>query len=179
MFFPISLVILIGLLLLPATLTIRMEQRWEFGPFLLLLLIFAIGLSRLRFSMAGNLVGTAMLICLCANALVIEKRVSQSFPAISYVYAGQFASSVMRNVVVPMASPFGTPVVLVTISGNCIGTLLDGGFFVVHEGQYRRVECVNSTAEAHPKDFPPNTRIYDSITPDSLVDVTDQWRSKR
>jgi len=177
-FWPLWLLILMALLLLPATLTIRMEQRWVLGSYFLFLLLIAAGVGRLIATGINRSIVMVMLICLTVCTAVIEARVSKSFQDIFFVDKGRYAEAIRRAVVDSKSSPPGAPVILVTDPGHCIATLLDGGFFVVYEGMHRKLQCVKSPADASPSAYPSDTRIYISQTPDQFVDVTDQWRSK-
>lgn len=173
---PSGLVVLIGLLLLPATLTIRMEQRWELAPFFLGLLIVARGLNRLAEVKRGGLIVKACCLVMCVSAAVIEIRISRSLDVVSYLSVDRFARSVKENVVDTRSSEPGAPLVFVASPGYCIGILLDGGFFVVYEGMYRKVTCVNSIADAPASAYPDKTRIYEWLAPNRLVDATSEWR---
>lgn len=176
---PFSLASLIVLLLIPAVLTIRMEQRWELGPFMLLLVILAGGLSRLTLLCRSKAIATALLICLISSIAAIEVRVSHSFSSIFFTYDTHFADSVKKSIIDARGSAPGTALVFIAIPGNCISTLLDGGFFQIYEGKFRSITCVDSIQAADPRAFPSQTRMYVSETPDRLVDVTAQWKSKQ
>jgi len=174
---PMMLLTLIGLLLLPAVLTIRMEQRWELGPFFLVLLICAIGIGRVIVTKHGRAIVVVVLVCMCIGESIVELRVSKSFSVISYVYAGNYAEAVKLAAIDSKLSAPGAPLIFVTFEGNCVGTLLAGGFFVVYEGKYRSLQCVSSLEDLSDRDVSPDARIYASTHDKLVTDVTDQWRA--
>ena len=174
---PYALLALILLLLLPSILTIRMEPRWEVAPFFILLLLISCGAGRLMNTNLGKKSAFIMMAVLSVGSAIIESRVSQSFNSISFVSGGIYADSVKHAIVDTKLSPPGESLILVTHSGNCIGTLIDGGFFLVYEGKRRTLDCVPSLADANPTNYPQSSRIFASNSANQLVDFTNEWRS--
>jgi hypothetical protein len=176
---PLAFVLLTVLLLVPPALTIRLEQRWEVAPFFMLLLVAASGIAQIRTTGTKQKLLPVLLGGLLLCAAVIEARVSQSFGSVFYVYGDTYAAAAKRAIIDTRSSAPGTPIVLVSPPSNCGGTLLDGGFFLIYEGVVRRVYCVGSKDAASAVDYPVGTRLFESPSTDSLVDVTDGWNSQR
>jgi len=149
------------LLLLPPSLTIRMEQRWELTPFLILLLLVAIGIDHLALASVFN-----------------DFKVSKSFDKIFLVSSERYAASVKKFVIDQNRPPTGQDIALVTQESNCQWALMYGQeFFTFYEGTPRTARCINSLDDmaALPS---MSTRVYVSASDRELVDIIEDWRLK-
>ncbi|SKC81842.1 hypothetical protein SAMN05445504_3194 [Burkholderia sp. CF099] len=162
--------ILIALLLLPAVLTIRMEQRWELGPFYLFLTITAAGFGVLIERGSGVVAGCA-LVLLAVSSFFIESRISKSLDVVSYLSVDRFAVAAKRAIVDPPTSSKEGELIFVADPGYCVGTLLDGGFFLVYGGKYRPVSCVPNAAQAREDACRRHARLLEWTAPEALVEV--------
>jgi hypothetical protein len=172
---PLLFLILGGFVLFPAILTIRMEQRWIFATFILVMLLLPVSLSKLytnrRFLTTSLMVG--MVCCSIALDTVIMKHFDQLY----FSYAAHFAELVKRDIV-DKGVEKSSPVVFFIGAEQCSWTIGNGGFFRVYEGSQRDVKCFNSVDDSLKENFPKNTKFY-KVNPDELKDVTNLWRDAK
>ncbi|WP_343655882.1 hypothetical protein [Paraburkholderia caribensis] len=162
--------ILIALLLLPAVLTIRMEQRWELGPYYLLLTIVASGFGVLL-GRGKTAIAACALVLLAVSSFFIESRISRSLDIVSYLSVDRFAVAAKRAIIDPPTSSQEGELVFVADPGYCVGTLLDGGFFLVYGGKYRPVSCMSNVAQARADACRRHARLFEWSSPEALVEV--------
>jgi hypothetical protein len=170
---PILLVLLVGLLILPPSLTIRMEQRWELAPFLILLLLVAIGLDRAASrAVFKNMAIPAAAVIALASAF-IDFNVSKSFDKIFLVSSERYAAAVKKFVIDRNPPPQGQDIALVTQESNCGWALMHGQeFFTFYEGAPRTARCINGLDDISALPSMP-ARVYVSALNGALVDVTE------
>ncbi|AUT69258.1 hypothetical protein C2L64_13895 [Paraburkholderia hospita] len=161
---------LIVLLLLPAVLTIRMEQRWELGPFFLFLTMVACGFGVLH-DQGNRLLATYALSLIVAGSVVIESRISRSFDEVAYLSVDRFASEVKHTLVDQQGALRDGEIVIVADPGYCVGTLLDGGFFLVYGGNYRPVSCAKDIAQARLEACRSGARLFNWTASKTLVEL--------
>jgi len=165
------LVLLAGAVLVPPALTIRMEQRWELQPFVLLLLLLAWAAGRARAYMsrrrAAVLVGIAALASVGQDMLM-----SDYFDRIFLRSSARVATMALRDIAEREPGAV-TPVALLLSEEHCYWTLREGAFFTVYSGKARPVRCLAGLSDAKPT---PDTRLY-ADAGDHLLDVTSDWRA--
>lgn len=170
---PMILICLTVLLLLPPVLTIRVEQRWLLAPFLVLLLIFVCSVNawRERTAVGGWVLAAGVFL----SSLSIDSIFSAYFPRISFVSTEAFAATVKRDVAdkYPGAS---SPVGFFLNKPYCTWTLMNGQFFSVYGGRKRSIYCAQTIQEA--EEFPADARIYDFNASGELIDITADWKAQ-
>ena len=173
---PALLLILGALLLVPAVVTVRLEQRWVFASFVLIVLLVPASLVALQrsrqFGPISLLVGVV-----CVSSMALDTVIMKHFGNLYFVSSARFAEAVKAAIVDAHVDRSGG-IVLVAAPEQCSWTLASGGFFRVYEGKAREIQCVNSFAEAVRIDLPGNPRIF-AMSSGVLSDVTEAWRSER
>ncbi|MES2626570.1 MAG: hypothetical protein V4628_14895 [Pseudomonadota bacterium] len=173
---PLLLLILGGLMLGPPALTIRMEQRWVFAPFIVTLLIFAwaVGVQRQR-----TIVPVGILAAVIGFGTVIsDTLIAAHFEQIFFVTSGRLASITKRDIVDtdPLQS---TPLAFLTNGDHCSWGLFNGEFFRLYGGNKRTVSCFNSVDELTAAGLPENTHIYGlNSSPLRFIDVTSELATR-
>jgi len=169
---PLLLLGLAGMLLVPPLVTIRIEQRWLFEPFILVLLVFAWACGTRRHPASPPTWILALGIGL--TSLASDSLIARSFGEIFFVSGGQFAKVAKRDIA-DKDPGRSTPVALIANADNCNWTLLKGGFFRLYGGTRRTVVCFDSMDEIQKFEFESGTRIYGvASSPLRLMDVTDE-----
>lgn len=171
-YWPLALLVLMGLLLTAPVLTIRMEQRWELAPFFLMLAIVAIAMQKMLGREPWQVAAVMMLVGLVVSAGAIESRIIQSTSDIFFYTWSRFATEVKASIIDSNQSAPGTPIVLVTDPGNCSVILLYGAFFLIYEGKMRELSCITDPRAALPLGF--RGRVYQEVAPYQLKDITGQ-----
>ncbi|MFM0568783.1 hypothetical protein PQQ88_10700 [Paraburkholderia caledonica] len=139
--FAIALVVL---LLAPPVLTIRVEQRWMYAPFAVLLAILAWS-TRLD----GRKVWVPVIASLvaCASLLAVDTRLSAFFPRIYLSYAATASEIAKRDLVDAHAAPVGGDLLLQISADNCRWTFIEGRFFELYDGKPRNLTCYTDSKE--------------------------------
>ena len=166
---PALLLILAAFLLIPALLTIRLEIRWLYASFIMVLLVCAWAVSAVS-SNARRRVAVAVVL-LCATSVMLDTAIMRSFGELFFVYAGRFAELVKRDIVDRHPEQKGG-VALLAEQGECGFTLLSGAFFRVYGHGKRKVYCFDSVDAAAQAKLPDDTRLYMEKSK-QLIDVTD------
>ncbi|MGT2471962.1 hypothetical protein [Paraburkholderia terrae] len=135
---------LFAFLLAPPVLTIRVEQRWMYAPFAVLLAALA---WSTRFS--GRKAWVPVLASLMASAslLVLDTRLSEFFPRIYLSYSATVSDIAKRDIVDAHAAPIGDDLLLQISPDNCKWTFIEGRFFELYEGKRRELICFMDSNE--------------------------------
>lgn len=176
--FPWLLVLAAGLVTAPATMTIRMEQRWELAPFFILLTLVSVCIGQQARRQWCRVVPAIVVVLLFGSHIAIEFAVSASFPKIFFVNEATYARAVKDRIIGNPAIRTGENVVLIAEASHCAWGLLSGhGLFDFYEGRGRSATCVKDsrTAGAIAGARP----IFASVSPSKLIDVTRQIRRRR
>ena len=162
------------LLLVPPMLTIRMEQRWELQPFILLLLLLAWAYGRSsegRMQRRRNIAVIAVAAFSLASAGI--DLLYSHFNKRIYMFASAgVAALVQRDVVAGAPDVVPARLVFLLSKDHCDWTLRQGSFFRIYADGDRPIDCVESLADVA---VGAGTRIY-ADTGDHLVDVTAEWQ---
>lgn len=173
---PALLMALACAMLLPSLLTIRLEQRWLFAPFTVVMLMAAWAVGTYRGRMAIG--ATAVVAILACASIVLDTVIMRHYDRFYLVYYGRFAELVKKDIVDPEPGASG-PVALIGPEDHCAWTLMRGGFFRIYGGEARRLECFASASAAANAELPAGTRAYTAGSATQLVDVTDQIEALR
>ncbi len=171
---PVALFILALILLIPPIATTRLEQRWLFAPFILMLLIgaWAVGQQSQRSRVPIWL----LLIFLATASISLDSLLLKHFNQIFFVYSSRYAEMVKRDIVDkdPKSS---APLKLLAHPEHCQWSLFGGSFFQIYGGHSRPLECISLNTGAI-KDDRQDTQIFAETTPGHLTDVTADWHAK-
>jgi len=166
---PLLLLMLGGALLVPAVLTIRLEQRWIYASFILLMFLFPLALHRQRMPFYGSL----LLAVMCFASATLDGVIMKHFNQLYFAYAAHFAELVKRDIIDSGADK-SSSIVFFTGADNCHWTLQKGGFFRIYGGEKRQVRCFNSVDESLSAAIPLRSKFY-RAGPQHLIDITDNW----
>ncbi|EEF23146.1 conserved hypothetical protein, partial [Ricinus communis] len=97
-------VVLFALLLAPPVLTIRVEQRWMYAPFAVLLAVLA---WTTRLNGRTRWVPVVASLTACASLLVLDTQLSAYFPRIYLSYATTASEIAKRDIIDTHAAPIG------------------------------------------------------------------------
>jgi len=166
--FPLLLALLAAAMIVPAAMTIRMEQRWELAPFFLLLCLVAAASSANK----NRLVPAVAVVALCSAHIWVDLAANPGFKLMAIMYEERYARTV-KDSVIPETKP-GQSVYLVGDESHCSWALLRGtGFFTFYEGSDRKATCISSALDARNGEAP----IFAPASPAKLVNVTAQVRA--
>jgi hypothetical protein len=140
--YPLFGIVLIVLLLVPPVLTIRVEQRWLYAPFAVVL-----GLLAWASRYSGRKVLIPFSACLigCTSLIVLETRLAEFFPRTYLVYSSTVARIAKRDLIDTHAAPVGGDLVLQLAPENCGWTFIEGRFFELYEGKARHAYCARDS----------------------------------
>ena len=117
---------LAGLLLAPATLTIRLEQRWLVEPFALVVLSASWCVGRI----ASRPLGGAVFAALALASIIVDTRLKAAFPDIYMVFGEREAVNIKRATLDKEPRP--SRVVVVGPAEVCDWILQHGDFFTFY-----------------------------------------------
>jgi len=174
---PFMFLALIGLLLLPPVMTIRIEQRWLVQPFLILIMISAWATGTLENRLKS--LGIAVFTVLSVASFSVDSYLSSSFSGIFFVYSAKAAEIIKRDIVDVDVSDKKP---LLFIAGTDVGDwiLMNGEFFRLYGGQKRFVACFDDISQLRKK-YPENIDDCQIVMmkPDAALDITDDIRAMR
>ena len=165
---PALLLILAAFLLTPALLTIRLEIRWLYASFIMVLLVCAWAVSAVSRNTRRRVAVAVVL--LCVTSVALDTVIMRSFGDLFFVYSGRFADLVKRDIVDKHPDQSGG-VALLAEQGECRFTLLSGTFFRAYGHGRRKVYCFDSVDAAAQAKLPGDTRLYMEKSK-QLIDVT-------
>ncbi len=145
---------LISLLLMPPILTIRVEGRWEYAPFALILLSFASAYGLLT----GILKKNIGVICIIASIaiLIIDNRISQSFDRIYMVGWAKFGNAIRTDMIPPFTKQKNSNEILLLADQEACGTVKINRLFELDTNRKPIIFCAESKEDltalktAHP-----------------------------
>lgn len=166
------LLVLAGLLLAPALVTIRLEQRWLLAPFTIGMLIpaWAVGVVTRQ---EGRSTVAAFAVVASIASIAVDTAVMHYYDRLFFISSPRFAEMVKRDVIDRDPRSQGDVALLVS-ADQCNWTLFNGGFFRIYGGKARKVHCFATQEEAKSAGLPPGTRIYGLEGAQRLVDLTDR-----
>jgi len=180
-FYPLMFIaVLWFLLLVPPVMTIRVEQRWLFGPFALLLLMAAWAAGQTRRTMRK--LATVCVLGLCGASIVLDSQLAQHFGQIYMISSAKFAESARRDIAdVDPGSHY--PVLLFANSVDCNWVLQKGSFFSIYDSGKREVKCVDSNnfktmIRLIKEPLASNTKVYQATSENQVIDITAMWKAR-
>jgi hypothetical protein len=145
--YPVLFASLAGLLLIPAIVTIRLEQRWLFAPFALLLLCLCWGAGAAAVGRRQIFTLTGLIALACIGSIVLDQMLSKYFNQIYFIGATQFAEDVKRQFIEGQEAKVD-PVILIAGRDQCDWTLANQLFFLLYAGKGRTLICADDVPTA-------------------------------
>lgn len=165
---PLLLLILAAFLVTPALLTIRLEIRWMYASFVMIMLIGAWAVSVVPSNVRNRFI--AIIMMFCATSIALDTAIMRSFGQLFFVYSAKFAELVQRDIVHKHPERRGG-IALLAEEGHCNFTLLSGAFFRVYGDGQRPVHCFSTLDAAAAAKLPADTYLYREKN-NQLVDLT-------
>lgn len=165
---PLLLLILAAFLVTPALLTIRLEIRWMYASFVMIMLIGAWAVSVVPNNVRKRFI--AIIMMFCATSIALDTAIMRSFGELFFVYSAKFAELVQRDIVHKHPERKGG-IALLAEDGHCNFTLLNGAFFRVYGEGQRPVYCFSTLDAAAAAKLPADTYLYREKN-NQLVDLT-------
>ena len=172
---PILLFVLSLLLLLPAISTIRVEQRWLFAPFILMLLAVAWAVGQKQRKVRTHM--WPLIIILSVSSILLDLTIMKHFNNLFFVYSARFAEMAKRDIADKYPGQTWS-IELVAAASHCDWTLQNGGFFRLYGGQQRQIKCITTNDISGDGEFDSRTRVFAELSPGYLSDITNE-RQKR
>jgi len=157
---PVYLFLLAILLLIPATLTVRIEQRWELAPFDLLLLIAACGVRKLSSHRISFNFALVLLTCFILGFGIEEWYLTRGFSKFFLIYEQKAVAMVKEKIIDEHVALPGVPLLFVSYPGNGQWGLANGGLFLIYEGKKRSVFYIDQLKDVVATNYPPETQIF-------------------
>lgn len=170
---PFLLLTLGVILLAPAILTIHLEQRWIFTPFILIIYLLPVALTR---SYHPKLVAFAsgLLVIICVASVALDTLIMQHYDRLYFVNSARFAQQVKEEIIDKRVEKIGSSIFF-SSEVQCSWTLMKGGFFKIYEGAPRDIKCFSSVEESFNAKLPDNVHFY-KVSGNQLKDVTTSWQ---
>lgn len=169
---PLLFAILIIFLLVPAISTIRLEQRWLFSPFILLLLLCAWSCGKLKTNSRNA--ASILVIMISISYFYLDTVIIKHFNNLFFVYSARYADIVKRDIADKYPGQT-SPLRILTNPDHCEWTLIKGGFFRIYGGRARDVKCININDISGNSLIDGASRIFADQPQGSLLDITDYW----
>lgn len=166
---PLLLLILASFTLFPALLTIRLEQRWLFMPFALIVLIPAWAVGHVSSGKRNLAIGLACIFGL--SSVAVDSIAMRHFDRIFLINSAHFAQLAKRDIV-DLDSTSSEPIRIVADASHCEWTLRRGMFFGIYGKGIRLTTCYASVAEATKGGMPPGEELFVYNADDKLVNMT-------
>lgn len=168
--------VLAGLLLIPAISTIRLEQRWLFAPFILMMFAVAWAVGQQRGKL--KVLMTLLIVILAATSILLDSIFIKQFDEIFFISSARFAEIVKRDIADEFPGQ-SSDIDLLTNPDHCGWVLQSGGFFRIYGGKERKVNCVSlRDVQVEAQNAPRTSRVFAESTPGKLSDITESWRTQ-
>jgi hypothetical protein len=152
---PCLFIFLAFLILLSASITIRMEQRWILSSYVLLLITFGWFFSILY--VGRKFLAYFLLFIFCFSAISLDSLLMKFFYRVYYVYSYKFAEIVKRDVTDKYSFSNDSKIYFVARKEFCQWVLRDGNFFRIYNHNVQKTECID---ESEIKQIPINESVY-------------------
>lgn len=172
---PIMLIFLAALVLGPGLLTIRLEQRWIYTPFILCVLALSYWIGQMR-----PIRGFVVALLLAVTSITLDSAIMAYYSNVFFISSPRFAGLVRHDVLENHGLHLlpGEEIAFVAEQSQCRWSLLNGKFFRVYEGAERPVRCFDSIDSVVRAKLPGNTLVF--VERDgSLVDMTADYLALR
>lgn len=164
-YFLLSGTILIALLFLPPIFTIRVEGRWEYAPFMLLLLSFAwsYGLTK---TISNTLMG---IVCIIASfaSIALDTHISKHFGITNWwngiymVYEAKISNALLRDVVPRFIDNQSSNEIIILADKSICDTLISLKYFEFYANKKALLFCAKSVPDLKTlKNQHPNALLF-------------------
>jgi len=172
---PILLVAIALLLLIPPISTIRVEQRWLFAPFILMLLVstWAVGQPQSK----ARIAILTLIVTVSVSSILLDSAIVKHFDQLFFVSSGRFADMVKRDIADKYPGD-SSDIELWASEDQCQWSLLRGRFFRIYGGQARKVRCVSANDYSVRSKFGLGTHIFAEVSAGHLADITNEWQAR-
>ena len=140
---PCLFIFLAFLILLSASVTIRMEQRWILSSYALLLITFGWAFSILFIE--RKFLAYFLLFIFCFSAISLDSLLMKFFDRVYYVYSYKFAEIVKSDVADKYSFNNNSKIYFVAPKELCQWVLRNGDFFRVYNHNPQKIECVEKS----------------------------------
>lgn len=165
-------IVLLGFLtatLIPALLTIRLEQRWLMIPFAAFMLV-PVWASGLFVGRARQLSGAAV-VWMCLALVMLDTLIARHFPNVFMIGSRNVADAVHQDLAM-LSKGSRRPIGLLAGEEHCNWTLGKGKFFEVYGRDHRDLKCFSTIEDAAAK-LPVGGQVFAIDVEEGLVDLTD------
>lgn len=172
---PILLVLLALLLLAPPILTIRLEQRWLFASFILMLLVCAWAAGQYKNKLKVSIAW--LIVIISASSILLDSVIKKHFDNVFFVSSARFAEIAKRDIADKYpGQTWG--IQLLANRDQCHWSLLSGNFFRIYGGQRREIKCIS--LNDYPKEGSINSEehVFVESSIGHLSDITAEWQAK-
>lgn len=166
----VLVLMLAAALLVPALVTVRLEQRWLLAPFIIGLLVVAWAAGTVPRD-RRHVTIAVLAVVLASASFAVDTAVMRHYDRLFFISSPRFAAFVKRDIVDRFPDQTGD-VALLTSADQCNWTLSKGGFFRIYGGKTRKVHCFVTLDEARRAGLPAGTHIYGPEGTDRLADLT-------
>lgn len=172
---PLLLLVLAVLLLIPPVLTIRLEQRWLLSPFSLVLFIITWSASQVK-SKINFRIGI-LIVILSVSSVLLDSVIIKNSHQFFLFSSAHFAEMVKRDVVDKYPGQ-SWDIDLASQPSDCSWILQGGGFFRVYGGKFRETRCVSLSDPRDDIKFSADKRVFAEISSGRLSDITMDWENR-
>jgi len=172
-YWPTILLGLAFILLIPPVLTIRMEQRWLFAPFILLLMAIAAvyGLaSKISERKIAGFIGAAISI----SSLSLDHEIMSHYSNTFYVASSRFSEIIFNNINIIKNDKIES-IYLLKEKSYCSWVLNNGEFFRLYSDKKINTECIELSSSINNKS---KIKIFKDSPSGNLTDVTEEFSNK-
>ena len=166
---PLLILMLGGALILPAVMTIRLDQRWLYLSFVLIVLILPLTFG-IRSELQAKF-SSVLFLLLSMISMSLDTVIMKYYGNLYFSYSSDFATKVKQEIV-DNKLVGKSPLVFFTNPVHCSWSLFNGEFFKVYEGKSRHIRCLTSVDDVYKTSFSNDTRFI-KVDRDKLTDVTD------
>jgi len=173
---PILLVVLAALLLVPAISTIRLEQRWLLSPYILMLFLGAWGCGQLYKLNKYNFPVWYLGVIFPVAAISLDSMIVKYFHNVFFVDSARYAEMVKRDIADIYPGESSDIYLLSSYPAHCEWSLMNGEFFRIYGGVKRAIRCVSR--EEVPIDAldTAGARVFSEVTSGKISDITEEFR---
>jgi len=162
--------------LVPALLTIRLEQRWLMIPFVAVMLVPAWAVGSVRHRILRPLT-IAIVILLAAAALRVDTLVTRHFDDMYLVRSMNFANAA-RASAAQMSDDEGDTIAVLASEDICQWTLGHGFFFKLYADRQLTLSC-QTTLDPRIDESPEGTHLYGLDPHGAFTDLSEQRDATR
>lgn len=171
---PILFFILAIFLIAPAISTIRLEQRWIYSPYILILLIFAWSVGECTKNTCKKLT-SIIAICFCIASIIQDSMIVRYYDRMFFIHYGIYAENVKKQIIDKYLNQSNTPLLLITNTPKCNGTIVRDGFFRIYGGRQGSFSCVTDQEVTDELLENRNIKLFYEIKKGVISEISGEW----